>query len=365
MSLKFEQKTLEPFQLECYKITWENFEFNTTEYVLPNPTKKTTSNFSIILNDDVTISGGIAPCKSTLNVYLFNARNVRECTIEYELKAIYVDNSQLMKYISGKASPVDVEMENKCRRIRFNVNFGETNKIDEKKVLITGRMTFTIILAKEISGTALQLKNDSFYKIKQEAFQYLLEKESNFTLLCRGEKIYFNKILLSVVSDVFKAMIEGDLGQEAKSELVEINDFSPETIKAFHKIVFENKDFDDEDPIVDLLMFADKYFIINLKQKCIKYLVANLTTENIFEVMKIADQIDDDNLLKNCAKFLSKKRNKNKEQWISFQKSHPACSMKVTNFMLFDEQEFNTKVSQATNGLTTFFGFLKIFSKKG
>ena len=112
-------------------------------------------------------------------------------------------------------------------------------------------------------------------------------------------------------------------------------------------------------------MFADKYFIINLKQKCIKYLTANLTLENIFEVMKIADQIGDDNLLNICAKFLSKKRNKNKEQWISFQKSHPACSMKVTNFMLFDEQEFNTKVSQATNGLTTFFGFLKIFSKRG
>ena len=113
-------------------------------------------------------------------------------------------------------------------------------------------------------------------------------------------------------------------------------------------------------------MFADKYFIINLKQKCIKYLVANLTTENIFEVMKIADQINDQDLLKVCAKFLSKNRFRNKkDQWITFQKSHPACSMKVTNFMLFDEQEFNTKVSQATNGLTTFFGILKIFSKKG
>ena len=211
-------------------------------------------------------------------------------------------------------------------------------------------------------------------ELKNDAFEYLLKKETNFTILCRGEEIHFNKILLCIVSDVFKAMIEGELGQEAKSGLVEINDFSPETIKAFHKIVFEKKHINDEDPIVDLLMFADKYFIIRLKQKCIKHLEANLTTENIFEVIKMADHIDDSNLLKKCAKFLAKKTNQNeiKEQWIAFQKSHPACSMKVTNFMLFEGKgpSSSTIVSkEATSGITTFFGFLKIFStqssKKG
>ena len=212
-------------------------------------------------------------------------------------------------------------------------------------------------------------------ELKNDAFEYLLKKETNFTILCRGEEIHFNKILLCIVSDVFKAMIEGELGQEAKSGLVEINDFSPETIKAFHKIVFENKGFDDEDPIIELLMFADRYFMIRLKQKCIKHLEANLTTENIFEVIKIADHINDSNLLKRCAKFLAKKTNQNeiKEQWIAFQKSHPACCMKVTNFMLFEGKGPSSSTTmvnkETTNGLITFFGFLKIFStqssKKG
>ena len=82
-------------------------------------------------------------------------------------------------------------------------------------------------------------------------------------------------------------------------------DASPETIKAFQQIVFENKDFEEDTPAIDLLMFADKYFMTSVKERCIKHLALNLTSDNVHDVVKTADLIQDDFLLKTCNKFLS------------------------------------------------------------
>ena len=87
-------------------------------------------------------------------------------------------------------------------------------------------------------------------------------------------------------------------------------DFSPDTIRAFQRIVFENKVLNGQDPIIDLMMFADKYFIIPLKQKCIKGLVTYLSNENVYDAIKIAAQIQDDDLINTCTKFLNKVKNK-------------------------------------------------------
>ena len=180
MALKFKPKSLEKFQSEGYTVTLDNFEFDTTEYIQPNPIKKTTTKFSVNLNDDVTISGEIAPYLERLNFFLFN---VRQFKIDYKLKAFDIDNSKLLEEISRKdiGNSFTAIREGK-HSVRVDAYF--KNIITARKVLIKGTVTFKIIF----QGTILQLKNDSFFKIKQEAFQYLLEKESNFTLLCAEVK---------------------------------------------------------------------------------------------------------------------------------------------------------------------------------
>ena len=172
--------------------------------------------------------------------------------------------------------------------------------------------------------------------ISNEAIENL-KNEKNFIIKCKGQDFHFNKTLLCIVSDVFRAMIQGELGQEAKDGMVKIDDFNPDTIKAFERIVFENKDFEEEDSIRDILLFAQKYFMTSLKQKCIKYLHENMNPGNIYDIIKIADQIDDENLLKICARYMRLNREKleTKGEWLAFMDTHPNCMIKIMKFMLY------------------------------
>ena len=170
-----------------------------------------------------------------------------------------------------------------------------------------GKISFRISLRNEIKQNEnTQVSVTSFFC--KDAIENLTQ-EKNFVIKCDGQEFHFNKTLLCMISDVFRRMIQGNLGTESQSGFVEIVDFSPDTIRAFQRVVFENKELDVKDPMIELMIFADKYFIIPLKQKCIKGLVSNLSNDNVYEVIKIAAQIQDDDLIKTCAKFLSKSKN--------------------------------------------------------
>ena len=187
--------------------------------------------------------------------------------------------------------------------------------------------------------------------ISNEAIENL-KKDKNFIISCKGQFFHFNKTLLCIVSDVFRAMIQGQLGQEAQDGMVKIDDFNPDTIKAFERIVFENKDFEEEDSILHILLFAQKYFMTALKQKCIKYLHENMKPDNIYEIIKIADQIDDENLLKYCARYMRLNRDKLEKdaEWLAFMESHPNCMFKIMKFMLYAwKSKLNKNVKYITS----------------
>ena len=239
---------------------------------------------------------------------------------------------------SGNSSILTKSTENQDQNASYancRIEFQKPNGFAS----IRGSITFNIVLIDEIPvgsyGTEFATWPCLF---SQEAIENL-KNEENFVFNCKGESIHFNKTLLCTVSDVFRTMIQGQLGQEAKTGKVEIDDFTPDTIKAFKRICFENKDFEEGGPIPDLLLFAQKYFMNSLKQKCLNNLVTNLNPDNIYDVIKIADQIDDENLLKICAKYMSlnKRKLEKNEEWMAFLKSHPNCMFKIMQFMLYAE----------------------------
>ena len=125
---------------------------------------------------------------------------------------------------------------------------------------------------------SLQIELDGHFGTKEDKkFKHFissevisqLEVEKNFTIKCHGESFQFNKNLLSKMSEVFKQMVGGN-SKEAKSNCVEINDFAPKTIRAFDRVAFGNDPIKNEDLTTDLLMFANKYFMKPLMQKCKK-----------------------------------------------------------------------------------------------
>ena len=164
------------------------------------------------------------------------------------------------------------------------------------------------------------------------------EGEKNFTIRCNGESFQFNKTLLSMMSEIFKQMFYGN-SKEAQSNCVEINDFNPKTIEAFGRVAFGDENIKNEDLTTDLLMFANKYFMKPLMEKCRNNLVQILNNDNLGEIIKVAYHIDDEELLKICAKYLleHKKELNSTQHWKNFVKSNKECMKQVCLFLALDD----------------------------
>ena len=162
----------------------------------------------------------------------------------------------------------------------------------------------------------------------------------DFTILCQGKSFKFNKTKLCFLSDVFHKMIETSFTQESKSGSVEIQDFSPDVIEAFDRVMFgNNESLDEKDLTVNLLMFANKYCILPLVKIVANHLGNNLTKENIYPVIKAAYLMDNDELLENASKFIANnpKQLQNSEEWQELKKSHPQCFVKMMELIMFQK----------------------------
>ena len=165
-------------------------------------------------------------------------------------------------------------------------------------------------------------------------------KNLDFTVLCQGKSFKFNKSKLCFLSDVFQKMIETPYTQESKSETVEIEDFSPEVIEAFDRVVFQNNEhLDEKDLTTDLLLFANKYCILSLVKVVANHLGNNLTMDNIYPVIKAAYLMVNDELLKDASKFIRNNPGQfeDNEDWQQLEKSHPQCFIKLMKFIMFQK----------------------------
>ena len=127
--------------------------------------------------------------------------------------------------------------------------------------------------------------------------------------------------------------------QEAKSGSVNIEDFPPDTIEAFKRVMFENDvALEEEDLTVDLLKFANKYCIFPLIKVVAHHLCNTLSFENIFDVIEAAYLIDNEELLQYSAEFINGNSGhfKNNDRWKRFNDQHPKCAVKLLNLMMFN-----------------------------
>ena len=191
----------------------------------------------------------------------------------------------------------------------------------------------------------LEFKFKPSYEVrkKQKLMNFLYKPPSNseldFQINCQGRTFKFNKQLLCSFSEVFQKMTNNTYSIESKSGCVDIEDFLPETIESFQKMVFTTKPLNKEDMSVDLLMFANKYDIQYLKRLIVEHLIHELGEKNVYEVMEAAYLIDNDKLLKATAKFVKTNLGlfKDKDKWNQFQKAHPNCALKVMSLIMFNE----------------------------
>ena len=129
--------------------------------------------------------------------------------------------------------------------------------------------------------------------------------------------------------------------KEYNDGLTEIKDTSPETIKALQNIL--SLDYIEKEELsVELLILADKYEIHPLYKLCQEYLCTAISKENLFDVIKAATFINDEELMSKSAEFIQMNPGsldiEDNPQWDDFCEENPKCANKILKLMMFKKK---------------------------
>ena len=207
---------------------------------------------------------------------------------------------------------------------------------------ITGNVTLTFEPADgvAIKDELIYKFGESVLEIEKEGKEAKPEKPKDIKIECQGEMIEFHKSLLAKISDVFQNMVENPNFIESHQGIIAIKEISPDTIKTFKKLLYENR-IEKTDLDAELLIFCDRYNIKPMAEFCSEYLQSSVTKENLMEIVDAAYKINDDELLKKAVDFvrLNYESFEDIEQWEDFLKSNPGCVVKMMKFMMFKSNQ--------------------------
>lgn len=128
---------------------------------------------------------------------------------------------------------------------------------------------------------------------------YLNDQFADFTFTFRGEKVPVHKNILATASPVFAAMFYGPVKD---NDTVEITDSYAEAFKELLQFFYLDKVTLSIENITEVAKLADKYNMLH----CVNAFVENdLIDKNVLLAYKLAVILENENLQKICAKFIS------------------------------------------------------------
>ena len=141
------------------------------------------------------------------------------------------------------------------------------------------------------------------------------------------------------ISDVFAAMIENPRTSESQQGFVIIENVRAEFIKQFKEIVC-NGNVTKKDLNVELLMFADRYNIQPLVKLSKSQIKKTISRENLIDVIKASDALNDDQLLKAAVDFVSENKGsfENDSELMEMMRSNPECFAKMWGMLMFKNE---------------------------
>jgi len=140
------------------------------------------------------------------------------------------------------------------------------------------------------------------------------EEFSDVTFLVQGQKVYGHKMVLSIVSDCFRAMFTTGFRESDQME-IEIPDCSHAAFLAVMKYIYTGElpslDFQRQDSrdrnverVVEMLELADRFFLDHLKQICETMLQSAVSAETIEYFLAVAQKTNATQLQNICEHFL-------------------------------------------------------------
>ena len=125
---------------------------------------------------------------------------------------------------------------------------------------------------------------------------------SDLKLVCKEKTLNCHKAVLSCQSEVFRNMIKNKSLIEKPGEVMEIKeiDMNSNSMEQIVFYLYHSKVKDMKMINADLLMAADKYMVKGLLSLCVKYLICNLSLENVLDVL-VKAELTNQKALFDCA----------------------------------------------------------------
>ena len=119
-----------------------------------------------------------------------------------------------------------------------------------------------------------------------------------------SKNIPAHKFVLAISSPVFYAMFYGQLAETKDS--VEISDCEYESLLKLFRFIYSDEANLTPDNVMQLMYLANKYMLPSLADKCATYLKENLDASNVFIVLPEVQKYDEKDLLDQCWKVIEK-----------------------------------------------------------
>nr|XP_015927714.1 speckle-type POZ protein B-like [Parasteatoda tepidariorum] len=169
--------------------------------------------------------------------------------------------------------------------------------IKNKQIIILCELTCSSTIESEavIYETGQKTRADansahSQRTLKQDIRTLFSDKSTSDVQMKVGEEILqAHRSILSARSPVFRAMFKPDM-VEGKAEIVEIKDVNTEAFKSLINYIYcDEIDQLDYEKAKNLLIVADLYEVLRLKDMCASILMSEITDKNAVEIVSLAE----------------------------------------------------------------------------
>lgn len=142
------------------------------------------------------------------------------------------------------------------------------------------------------------------------------EEFSDVTFLVQGQRVFGHKMVLSIVSDCFRAMFTTGFREENENE-IEIRDCSHAAFVSMMEYIYtgsipkslshqsqQSSDARNLDRIIEMLELADRFFLDHLKQVCENMLQTAVSADTVEYLLQVSQKTNATQLQLICEHFL-------------------------------------------------------------
>jgi hypothetical protein len=140
------------------------------------------------------------------------------------------------------------------------------------------------------------------------------EDFSDVTFLVEGQRVYGHKLVLSIVSDCFRAMFTTGFRESEINAEIEIPDCTYNSFLVMMEYIYSGRipsKLVEMHQIVDLLELADQFFLDHLKQKCEMLLQPEVNADTVEFLLSVAQKTNASQLVSICQHY---QRNESENQ---------------------------------------------------